>query len=89
VVATAVGGVPDAVVDEVTGILVAADDATTLAAALRRLHADPRLRERLGAAGRETARARFGEDADIGKLTALYETLADGRRREATGSAHG
>jgi glycosyltransferase involved in cell wall biosynthesis len=59
VVATDVGGVAEAVVDGETGILVPAGDPEALAAALRRLVADPALRRRLGAAGRTRAFRRF------------------------------
>ena len=55
VVATAVGGVAEAVVDGETGILVAPADPEALAAALERLVEDVELRQRLGAAGRARA----------------------------------
>ena len=42
---------------ERTGLVVPAGDAGALAAALRRLHADPGLRARLGAAARDAVRA--------------------------------
>jgi glycosyltransferase involved in cell wall biosynthesis len=85
VVATPVGGVPDAVTHGVTGILVPPDDPAPLADALRILQADASLRARLGDAGREVARAHFREDAVIGKLTALYETLAGVRQAQSCG----
>src|SRR5439155_25720744 len=50
VVATAVGGVPELVVDGATGLLVPAGDARALANALERLLIDDDLRARLGAA---------------------------------------
>jgi glycosyltransferase involved in cell wall biosynthesis len=53
VVATAVGGLADAVADGETGLLVPAGDAVALRAALERLLADAGLRRRLGAAARE------------------------------------
>jgi phosphatidylinositol alpha-1,6-mannosyltransferase len=56
VVAHAVGGVPEAVVDGVTGLLVPPKDRPALTAAFARLIGDPALRGRLGAAGREWAR---------------------------------
>jgi glycosyltransferase involved in cell wall biosynthesis len=62
VVASAVGGVPELVDDGETGLLVPPGDPTVLAAALDRLLADPDLRTRLGAAGRERARTRFDID---------------------------
>ena len=50
---TAVGAVAGGLVrHEETGLVVPAGDAAALAAALRRLHGDPELRARLGAAGR-------------------------------------
>ena len=53
VVATAVGGLVDAVEDGVTGLLVPPRDTTALRAALERLLADTELRRSLGAAARE------------------------------------
>ena len=53
VVATAVGGLVDAVEDGVTGLLVPPRDAAALRAALERLLGDPELRRSLGAAARE------------------------------------
>jgi glycosyltransferase involved in cell wall biosynthesis len=59
VVASDVGGVRELVVDGATGTLVPAGDPDALAAALELLLADPELRRRLGAAGRERVRERF------------------------------
>jgi glycosyltransferase involved in cell wall biosynthesis len=56
VVAHAVGGVAEAVVDGVTGVLVPPADRPALSAAFARLIADPALRRQLGAAGSEWAR---------------------------------
>ena len=56
VVAHAVGGVSEAVVDGTTGLLVSAEAPAALTAAFARLIADPALRHRLGAAGRSWAR---------------------------------
>jgi len=55
VVASAVGGVPELVVDGETGLLVAPGDPEALAAALSRLAQDPLLRGRFGAAGHTRA----------------------------------
>lgn len=59
VVASAVGGLVDAVEDGVTGRLVPAHDPTTLRAVIEELLADEQLRQRLGAAAHEAARSRF------------------------------
>jgi phosphatidylinositol alpha-1,6-mannosyltransferase len=55
VVAHDVGGVSEAVIDDVTGLLVPPDRPAQLAAAFEKLIHDPALRQRLGAAGREWA----------------------------------
>ncbi|HEY8316821.1 MAG TPA: glycosyltransferase, partial [Gaiellaceae bacterium] len=73
VVATAVGGLRDAVEDGVTGLLVPAGDSDALRAALERLLGDAALRARLGAAARERARREFSFDASAGALVAVYE----------------
>ena len=56
VVAHAIGGVPEAVVDNVTGLLVPPADQPALTAAFARLIADEGLRHKLGTAGRSWAR---------------------------------
>ena len=53
VVASAVGGLTDTVVDRATGWLVPARDPAALTSALRTLLADPARRAAMGAAGRE------------------------------------
>jgi type III pantothenate kinase len=57
VVASAVGGLVDAIDDGVTGLLVPPGDAGALRAAIERLLGDADLRGRLGKAAREKARA--------------------------------
>jgi glycosyltransferase involved in cell wall biosynthesis len=59
VVATAVGGLRDLVLDGETGLVVPPRDPLALRAALERLLGDPGLRGRLGAAGRLRAQERF------------------------------
>jgi glycosyltransferase involved in cell wall biosynthesis len=80
VVATAVGGTPDLLVDGVHGLLVPPRDPHALAAALRRLFADPELRRAMGERGRERQRREFTLDALVGRLEELYEELLTGAR---------
>jgi starch synthase len=80
VVATDVGGIPDAVAHGETGFLVKPADPTALAAAIARLVEDPALRAQFGGAGRERARADYRADAVIDALSALYLTVASRRR---------
>jgi glycosyltransferase involved in cell wall biosynthesis len=75
VVATRVGGVPELVEDGVTGVIVPPRDSEALAAALRRLLADPGLRSRMGRAGKERAFRDFTEDRMARETEKLYEEL--------------
>ncbi|HEX7079934.1 MAG TPA: glycosyltransferase [Gammaproteobacteria bacterium] len=56
IVATAVGGIPDLIVDGVNGLLVPEDDAEALAAAIARLCSDRALRDAMARANPERAR---------------------------------
>jgi glycosyltransferase involved in cell wall biosynthesis len=73
-VATAVGGIPEVVEDEVSGLLVPAGGTDELAYALERVLCDDQLRARLGAAGRERALA-FDIRRAARRLQALYEEM--------------
>jgi len=81
VVATCVGGLPEAVEDGVSGLLVPPNDAGALRGALTRLLDDRELRERLGAAARERARREFSHEAAAAALLELYAAAASSRRR--------
>jgi glycosyltransferase involved in cell wall biosynthesis len=72
VVASAVGGLLDAVDDEATGLLVPARDPAALRAAVERLLGDAALRCRLGAAAREKARREFSRAAEADALLQAY-----------------
>ena len=72
VVASAVGGLTDLVVDGETGILVPPGDVRALRAALERLLADEALRARLGAAARERARRLLSWDSVTAATLAAY-----------------
>jgi glycosyltransferase involved in cell wall biosynthesis len=79
VVACAVGGLLDLVVDGETGLLVPPGDVPALRAALERLLADRELRERLGRAGRERARASFSWERATELTVRAYEDVLAGR----------
>ena len=78
VVATRVGGLPDAIEDGVTGLLVPPRDPAALRAALERLLGDPELRARLGAAARRAAAERFGWAASTAATAAAYRSAVSG-----------
>lgn len=70
-------GVPDIVVEGVTGLMVPAKDGARLAAAAARLLDDPALRAACGRAARERVLAEFTEERFVAALERLYgEALA-------------
>jgi glycosyltransferase involved in cell wall biosynthesis len=77
VVATRVGGTPELVLPEATGLLVERGDPAALAAALERVLLDEDLRRRLGEGARRHAASAFAADASLDRLLGLY---ADVRR---------
>ncbi len=83
VVATAVGGTPEVVVDGVTGFLVEPKRADQLAERLSRLIGDPELRLRMGAAGRARVMSHFSAEGMVRATEAIYADLVAGRRRRA------
>jgi glycosyltransferase involved in cell wall biosynthesis len=77
VVATAVGGIPEIVIDHETGLLVPARDPEALAAAIVRLYHDRPLAARFGRRGYEVVHAKFSAEAMAGKVIAVYERIAE------------
>jgi len=89
VVGTATGGIPEVIVDGVTGRLVPIDQVTDgtgtptdpdrfvadLAATLNEVLADPENAKRMGAAGLERARTDFGWERIASQTRAIYESL--------------
>jgi glycosyltransferase involved in cell wall biosynthesis len=76
VVATDVGGNPDAVRQGRTGLLVPPSDPSRLAEAIQRLHSEPGLRAKLGAAARNSAALGYGAESVIPQVEQLYQRLA-------------
>ena len=78
VVATHVGGVADVVRDGEDGFLVPPGDLDAMADRLELLARDPERRLRMGAAGRERARARYGVARLVEDVDRLYAELLRG-----------
>jgi glycosyltransferase involved in cell wall biosynthesis len=72
VVATAVGGTPELVVDGETGVLVPPGDVGALADALDGLLRDPRRAHRMGRAGLARVRAEFDAETLTARVLSLY-----------------
>jgi sugar transferase (PEP-CTERM/EpsH1 system associated) len=81
VVATGVGGTPEAVVDGETGLLVPPRDPGGLARAITRLLRDPELRRKMGQAGRRWVEQHFSVERMVRQTERLYEELLSGATR--------
>jgi glycosyltransferase involved in cell wall biosynthesis len=86
VVATAVGGMKDTVVDGETGLLVPPRDPKALGAALRALLADPQAVADLGAAGRRRVLSRYTWTKVAASTAAAYREAIAGREGGAAAS---
>jgi glycogen(starch) synthase len=76
VVGSRVGGLPEVVLHEETGLLVEREDPEALARAVLRLLADPTLAIRLGEGGRSRAAQHFSWTAHLDSFSKLYARLA-------------
>jgi len=76
VIATAVSGTPELVADGVTGLLVPPHSPARIAECIVALCCDTRLRERMGAAGRETAVQQFALEQMLDHYEALLQRVA-------------
>ena len=83
VIATSVGGTPEAITQGETGLLVPPADPGALAAAIQAVLADPGLAARLAAAGRARVYREFSVDTMVRGVTAIYDELLDGAETAA------
>jgi glycosyltransferase involved in cell wall biosynthesis len=74
-VVSPVGGVPEVVVDSVSGFFAAPGDIATLQRLLKKLLLDRRLGVRIGAAARESVRLRCSPERALVRLGELYAGL--------------
>jgi glycosyltransferase involved in cell wall biosynthesis len=81
VVASAVGGIQDTVVDQVTGLLVPPRRPDALAAALRDLLASPTMGAAYGIAGRDRVLARYDWERVAAATVQVYDDVVATRRR--------
>lgn len=71
-VATRVGGIPETVLPQRTGLLVESGDTEAFAGAMESLASSPELRQSLGSAAREFQQREFSLDAMLTRYGALY-----------------
>jgi glycosyltransferase involved in cell wall biosynthesis len=81
VIGTRHGGIPEALVDGVTGIVVPERDPAALARALGVLAADPALRARMGTAGREKMMREYDVVRQVAELEDIYDEVLAGAAR--------
>ncbi|MFS8084301.1 MAG: glycosyltransferase family 4 protein [Acidobacteriota bacterium] len=72
IVATRVGGIPELIEEGVSGHLVSRGDTLAMSKRILRLLNDPRLRQRMGAAGRATVAAKFDLRKNVEQLIEAY-----------------
>jgi len=75
VVSTRVGGIPEAVAEGMSGVLVQPQDSPALAAAIMALLRDPDERARLGAGGRTHVAQKFSVQSMVSGNLKVYEEL--------------
>jgi glycosyltransferase involved in cell wall biosynthesis len=80
VVATEVAGIPEAVIDGVTGFLVKPRDIAALADRLSMLLMDDSLRQEMGLRARKHVETEFNYDTVIPKIASLLREVASGGR---------
>jgi glycosyltransferase involved in cell wall biosynthesis len=77
VVATRVGGIPEIIADNVSGLLVPSQNADVLAEAIVALCRDSEMRQRMGTAGKQLIDQRFRVSDFIRQMYDLYEELLE------------
>ena len=75
VVGTSVGGIPELIVDGLTGYVVSPSSISELAARLHLLVADAKRRTDMGTAGRQRVRDHFSAERMVAQVSALYQSL--------------
>ena len=81
VVVTDVGGLPEVVIADRTGLIVPREDVPALQAALKRLVLDARLREELGREGRRHVAETYEWERCVDRMERCYERTVQQARR--------
>jgi glycosyltransferase involved in cell wall biosynthesis/GT2 family glycosyltransferase len=84
VIATRVSGTPEAVLHQMTGLLIPPADSTAVARALAEMLANPEERQRMGRQGRLQALQRFHKKYLVKQINDFYDQLIDASRQKAT-----
>jgi glycosyltransferase involved in cell wall biosynthesis len=84
VIATAVGGIPEQIIDDVTGMLTPPGDAEAMADAIANLLDDVARRRVMSAKAGEEARRNVGRDRMIEKYLSWFDEILRRQPREVT-----
>jgi glycosyltransferase involved in cell wall biosynthesis len=76
VIATHVGGVPEAIINNQSGILVPSKDIEAMAEAITSVATNSELATRLGLAARKRTEQRFAASSYVARLDEMYTRLA-------------
>jgi glycosyltransferase involved in cell wall biosynthesis len=76
VVATRVGGIPEAIIDDVTGVLVESKDIDAMSDAILRVSSDTELQQRLGNTARQHAEKHYSAASYVSRLDEMYSRWA-------------
>jgi glycosyltransferase involved in cell wall biosynthesis len=88
-IVTNVGGNSEAVVDEITGLVVKPHDPEALGQAILKLASDPLMRRRMGKAGLNRVKKHFSIDACVAAYVHMYESLQRGQKiSDSTGRTY-
>jgi glycosyltransferase involved in cell wall biosynthesis len=77
VVASKIGGIPEAMLDGTTGILVEPKNVEQLADAMIRLIENPEDRKRMGKAGRQFVLNNYNLEENVGLFESLYKSMSN------------
>lgn len=75
VVGSKVGGIPEMVIDGITGTLIPSRDPQRLAGAIEALAGDHEKRQQLGQAGRRRALSEFSVAAHVSRVQSIYDRM--------------
>ena len=80
VIASRIGGVPEVLKDNETGLLVPAGDVEALTAAIIKLSRDVEAQKKMGMTGRKFVEQNYLWDNCLGMMSKLYEDIISGRK---------
>lgn len=81
VIATCIGGLPELVRENETGLLVPPRDAEALAVAVQTLYSDPLRCRTMGDRAQEIARTEYGPDRHYERITGVYREAMKAKRK--------